>query len=203
MPLTTQTHQQTVAHPIAQWAERERHFERQQAAFLERNLVLQDRCRWLREKVNSLEQERGLLEQERLHLWKDVQAKWQPDGKHEQQLRSSKERNQIAQTCLSALSQEHHTSQDSRQAFQDKLRILREQRKALREIPDSTQRQQAFQQLQAEYLQLQQTLQERRASYHRLRSDYEAQLALVCAEKLAIRQRQEERRWQKLSFAYI
>jgi uncharacterized protein YeeX (DUF496 family) len=196
MPLTTQTHQQTVAHPIAQWAERERHFERQQAAFLERNLVLQDRCRWLREKVNSLEQERGLLEQERLHLWKDVQAKWQPDGKHEQQLRSCKERNQIAQTCLSALSQEHHT-------FQDKLRILREQRKALREIPDSTQRQQAFQQLQAEYLQLQQTLQERRASYHRLRSDYEAQLALVCAEKLAIRQRQEERRWQKLSLAYI
>jgi hypothetical protein len=68
----------------------------------------------------------------------------------------------------------------SQQVFEDKLHILREQRKTVLAIPDPVQRHQAFHQLQAEYQQLQQEvreqkllLREQRATYHQLRGDYE------------------------------
>jgi len=99
--------------------------------------------------------------------------------------------------------QKTQTFQNNQQAILDKLHILHEQLRSLHEIPDKVQRQQAFQQLQVEWIHLQQSLleqqhllREQQAAYRDLRLDFEAQHALLHAEKQVIQQRQQERRWQ-------
>jgi hypothetical protein len=202
MSLITEMPEDTFSDRGTDWQALQHRFEAKRAAFLQEKLILQAQCHSLREQTHGLEQERGIFEQERLSLWKDIQARGQPGDSPEHQLHDLQERIKRSQAFLDALRQQQHTFQDSRQAFQDKLRILREQHRAVRDIPEPTQRQQAFQQVQAECLQLQQDLREQtqvlceqQATYRRLRLDYEAQRMQLHAEKLGRQQRQEERRW--------
>ncbi len=184
-------------------------FEGLREAFWRKKLLIGEQCQSLRAQANRLEQEHLLYEQERLHLWEDIQAQWQFCDKHERQLHGLQERMKRSQAFLDALRQQRDTFKDSQQIFQDKLCILREKRRTLRDMPDLAQRQQALQQLQTEFLHLQQglrdqlqCLREQKATYRQRRLDYQAAQMLLRAEKTARKQRQEERRWQGYGYSH-
>jgi hypothetical protein len=188
MSLATQLSEDTVSDRDTHWEAQQRCFEARLAALLREQQVLE---------------EREVYAQERVHLWQDLQVKRQRRDGQGQELPLIQERLKLSQEHLDELRHLRHSFQEYQEAYQDKLSILRERRRALRDISDLRQRQHAFRELQVEYLHLQQELREQqhllreqRERYYQLRLDYQQAHVLLRAEKSVMAQRQEARRWQ-------